>query len=105
MACWNAIGKMLRPTFVNARSAATVTQTIESVLVSSIVKRRSVPFTMQMGRSMSPVTMQESADIATGAPMCSKMCLVRIVFDTAIATNNRKDSRVDVFKVNFVDAC
>ena len=87
---------MLRPIFVQARSAATVRHTGKSVLVSSILNRRSVPFAIQMGTRMIPVTMQESADIANGASMSSKMYFVRIVLDTAMTTSSMNDSTVDL---------
>ena len=81
--------------FVKARSAATVRHTRKSVLVSSILNRRRVPFAIQMGARMIPVTMQESADIANGASISSKIYFVRIVFDTAMTTSSRNDSTVD----------
>lgn len=81
---------------MKARSADTLRHTRESVLISFKLNRRRVPFAIQIGARMIPVTMQERADIANGALMSSKMYFVRIVFDTAMTTSSRNDITVDV---------
>ena len=63
-----------------------------------MVNKRKVPFAIQTGTIMIPVTMQDIADIATGALMCSNTCLVRTVFDIAMSTSSANDVIVDFLR-------